>query len=27
MKFQHHVASHRNALARAHAAPPERQIR
>ena len=27
MKFQHHVTSHRNALGRAHAAPPERQIR
>ncbi len=26
MKLQHHLASHRNALARAHAAPPERQI-
>ena len=27
MKFQHHLASHRNALACAHAAPSERQIR
>jgi len=27
MKFQHHVASHRKALARTHAAPPKRQIR
>ena len=27
MKFQHDVASHRNALARAHAASSERQIR
>ncbi len=27
MKFQHHLASHRNALACAHAAPSERQVR
>src|SRR5262249_51530573 len=27
MKFQHHLASHRNALARRHAATSERQIR
>ena len=26
MKFQHHATSHGNALARAHATPPERQI-
>lgn len=27
MEFQHHLASHRKALARAQAAPSERQIR
>jgi hypothetical protein len=27
MKLQHHLASHWNALACAHTAPPERQIR
>jgi len=27
MKLQHHLASHWNALARAHTAPPERYIR
>jgi hypothetical protein len=27
MKFQHHATSHGNALTRAHATPPERQIR
>ena len=27
MKLQHHLASHRNALARAHTAPSEGQIR
>ena len=27
MKFQHHVTSHRNALARTHAASSKRQIR